>query len=320
MRHGRYLFVLALLLSSLLGCSPSQPQGVLSSVYINEVMTAGDGDWIELYNSDSLPVTLTDCFFSDDTDTVGKWRFPTVTLQAGEYLLLYADDTPLTEQKDGCHLPFRLSAAGETLVFSDSKGQAIQTLSVPESLVGISYGRETNTSSYAWYASPTPGTANETGMVLGQQSYVRENGLYISEYMTRNHSTLYDQQGDYPDWIEIHNFSDDDKDLSGYLLTDSRKTLKKWEFPQGTLLPAGGYLLVFCSEKAPITDSKELHADFLLGGDDSFLGLYTPDGIFCSGLTLTQGEQDISYGITNEGTYRPCRYPTPAYPNALENE
>ena len=44
--------------------------------------------------------------------------------------------------------------------------------------------------------------------------------LVISEFMADNSATLADEDGDYPDWIEIYNPSQDDVSLSGWHLTD----------------------------------------------------------------------------------------------------
>ncbi len=307
-RTGAVLLTVCVLSSFLFGCAGGSPDTGIS-IRISEVQAAGsDADWIELYNAGSVPVSLDGCFLSDDEEALGKWMFPNVTVEAGRYLLLYADRADSTAER--LSVSFALKSSGETLVLSDPNGNVLDKVTVPESIPGVSYGRDAS-NRFAWYAAPTPGTSNENGMLLGEQSVNVQNGVRINEYMSRNRSVLYDRDGDYGDWVEIHNFSDAAIDLSGYFLTDSKDDVHKWQFPDGTAIPKGGYLIVFCSGKA--SGQGELHASFKLGEADSFLGLYTKDGAFCSGVTYSPAEQDQSVVYTEDGTYAVCRYPTPGY-------
>ncbi len=309
-RLSVFFAAVCLLCSLLSGCSAERSDtGV--DIRINEVQTSGgDADWIELYNAGVTPVDLDGCFLSDDEDAPGKWMFPKVTLEAGGYLVIYADKAESTAER--LSVSFALKASGETVVLSDPNGKTLDKVAVPESTPGVSYGRDTD-GRYAWYAAPTPGASNESGMILGEQSVNVENGVRINEYMSRNRSVLYDRDGDYGDWVEIYNFSDAAVDLSGYSLTDSKDALTKWQFPADTVIPADGYLIVFCSGKTGT--EGELHASFKLGDSDSFLGLYTDTGSFCSGVTYHATEQDQSVGYTEDGSYAACRYPTPGYAN-----
>jgi len=70
----------------------------------------------------------------------------------------------------------------------------------------------------------------------------------ISEFMAAGNDVFGDVDGDYPDWIEIHNPTDDAVNLGGWYLTDDAAELAKWQFPD-TLLQPGGYLVVFASDK-----------------------------------------------------------------------
>ena len=313
---GAILCLLTVLFNA---CSPGQDTSLLSAVRINEVQTSGgESDWIELYNPTDEAISLAGCFLTNDPAEPGKWQFPSITLNGGSYLILYADND--TNAPDGAlHLPFRLNAGGVTIRLSDHTGTILQELEVPAGAAGLSYGcdqsADTPSMTYAWYASPTPAVNNVNGMLLGKENTVLEHGLRIKEYMSRNRSVLYDESGDYSDWIELYNFSDRDIDLCGYTLTDSRSSADKWQFPAETSIPAGGYLVVRCSGRNVLTSGGEFHTNFKLGESDSFLGLYTPNGEFCSGVNYTATEQNRSHVYTDNG-YVPCRYPTPGYVNS----
>ena len=71
-----------------------------------------------------------------------------------------------------------------------------------------------------------------------------------------------DADGDFSDWIEIHNPDATPLNLSGYHLTDNSSNLDKWTFPSVTV-PPGGYIVVFASSKNRIDPSAQLHTDFL---------------------------------------------------------
>ncbi len=78
--------------------------------------------------------------------------------------------------------------------------------------------------------------------------------LVINEGSNRNYSTLADENGDYPDWIEIYNAGSQSVSLYNYALSDDLDEPSKWTFPNVEIGP-GGYLTVFCSDKdrKPVT-------------------------------------------------------------------
>jgi hypothetical protein len=101
--------------------------------------------------------------------------------------------------------------------------------------------------------------------------------LVISEFMASNGSTLADKDGDYPDWVEIHNCSKTDTNLGGWYLTDDERDLTKWQFPSITL-QGNGYLVVFASNKDRASAGSELHVNFKLADNGEYLALIQPDG------------------------------------------
>lgn len=101
--------------------------------------------------------------------------------------------------------------------------------------------------------------------------------LTISEFMASNNSVLADSDGDYTDWIEIHNQETTSVNLGGWYLTDDDNDLTRWKFPP-TELAAGGYLLVFASGKDRAVSGSELHTSFKLKSQGEYLALVKPDG------------------------------------------
>jgi hypothetical protein len=70
--------------------------------------------------------------------------------------------------------------------------------------------------------------------------------LVINEVMASNTSTLVDDDGDTPDWIELYNGSDQSIDLTDYGISDNKE--ERWVFPPISLEPEQ-HLLIYASDK-----------------------------------------------------------------------
>lgn len=129
--------------------------------------------------------------------------------------------------------------------------------------------------------------------------------LRITELVASNDSSLLDVEGDSSDWLEIYNTGSEAVDLAGMYLTDNDNELDKWEFPAGSSILAGQYLVVFASDKGSVLASGELHTNFKLSAGGEFLALVDVNG----STILDQYSpefpdqfQDIGYGRTMELT------------------
>ncbi|MEE8451635.1 MAG: lamin tail domain-containing protein, partial [Thermoguttaceae bacterium] len=150
--------------------------------------------------------------------------------------------------------------------------------------------------------------------------------LVISELMADNEAGLADGDGDYTDWIEIHNPTDTAIDLAGWHLSDDDAELTKWRFPS-VQLDANGYLVVRASNKDRAEPGGELHTNFKLSAGGEFLALVRPDGQSVAhqyAPEYPEQLEDVSYGvdasydaISGVTASRPQYYttPTPGGPN-----
>lgn len=139
--------------------------------------------------------------------------------------------------------------------------------------------------------------------------------VMINEYMADNESVLYDSDGDYSDWVELLNAGGSDADVSGWFLSDDDGEPEKWAFPDGTVIPAGGYLVVFLSGKSKVTESGELHASFKLGSGDSELVLSNEKGKARDSAELMAPKTDVSCGRGEDGAFVYFTLPTPGKAN-----
>lgn len=87
--------------------------------------------------------------------------------------------------------------------------------------------------------------------------------VVINELMADNDNILTDPQGDYDDWLELHNLADNAVTLTGMYLSDKVDEPTKWAFPENTEIPANGYLIVWLDEDGEDAPAG-LHANFKL--------------------------------------------------------
>ena len=120
--------VAALLVTGLLQNSGlavlAKPSGE-TGLRLSEVMSAnastlvgdeqGIVDWVELENAGDRPIDLTGYSLMRETKPAQAFAFPSGTLNPGEFVLVYCDDSGKPLQADGYHAPFALPASGEHL-------------------------------------------------------------------------------------------------------------------------------------------------------------------------------------------------------------
>lgn len=142
--------------------------------------------------------------------------------------------------------------------------------------------------------------------------------VFLSEFMAENRQTLKDEDGDYPDWIELANEGDTPAAIGGWFLTDDPAQPAKWRFPDVSI-PGRGFLLVYASEKNKTNAAGRLHANFKLGIDGEYLALLNPATNVVTEFAPLYPRQlaDVSYGrapgATNLGYFVK---PTPGALNA----
>ena len=120
--------------------------------------------------------------------------------------------------------------------------------------------------------------------------------IVINEIMASN--GMYENEESY-DWIELYNRGKKTIDLSGWRLSDGKKNLEKFVFPQGTKLKAGGYLTVWCTgvdDIEPGTKSP-YSASFSLSADGETLYLSDAAGERVQTLEFPQQYGNVSWGL-----------------------
>ena len=169
-------------------------------------------------------------------------------------------------------------------------------VSVVWSFVGCDQQPSQRSDHFVTRPDPTEGPVELGSQIRSQPGFT----VMISEFLAVNDSTTRDGQGQFSDWIEIHNYGEEAVNLAGLSLTDDPLDAAKWRFPE-RILPSGEFLVVIASGEGGEI-SGELHCSFRLASDGEFLGLATPDGDFIHRYEPAYPKQrkDLSYGIGSD--------------------
>lgn len=127
--------------------------------------------------------------------------------------------------------------------------------------------------------------------------------VVINEVMASN--GVYENEESY-DWVELFNNGKKTVDLSGWCLSDGKKNLQKFIFPEGTKLKAGAYLTVWCTGEDGIDPGKGsvFYASFSLSAEGETLYLSDADLQLVQKLEFPQQYGNVSYGLpTGGGNY-----------------
>ena len=118
------------------------------------------------------------------------------------------------------------------------------------------------------------------------------NGIYVNEYFKRN------------DWVELYNTTDKAVDVEGMYLSDNPDKPQKYQITKGdskasTMIPAHGYLIIWCDKLEPVS---QLHASFKLAAEGGEVLLSAADNSWTDRLVYTSLKEDETAGRYPDGT------------------
>lgn len=257
-------------------------------------------DWIELTNTGDKEINLSGCGLSDDANKPLKWIFPDRKLEPGERILIFFSNSDLFGE-DEMNTGFSLSRKGETVFFSQPSGKLIQSVSYSALSKDMSLCID-EAQSYTTYEA-TPGYPNtEEGRDEFIESADRHGALTINEAAVFNDSFWF-IHGEYYDWVELKNTSEDTILLSDYYLTDSSSEPFKSRLPDIKLAPGELFVLLCVGEDDLSSYSAETACiSFNASGDTLYI--YSSDGkisdragLYCIPLRGSIGRMDGESGF-----------------------
>ena len=247
-------------------------------IKISELMVKNDAtlldsdgefsDWFELVNTSDSPVSLAGWRVSDGEDKSG-WSFPDVTIDAGGYLLVFASSKESAGTE--LHASFSLSE-DETLYLYAPENYLADSAPNVSTMADHSSVRRAD-GSFEDCIWPTPGYSNDAdGYELFCAAHTASSPLVINEVMVYNDSYNRQPNGEYYDWVELKNVSEEPIMLAEYYLSDDKDNPMLWRLPERYLDP-GALLVVHCSGNSDLSTSDTVHSNFSLNSTSERLYL-----------------------------------------------
>ena len=180
----------------------SSEDGSVQPILINELVADNNGnhldgdnkanDWIEIYNPRQEAVNLEGYSLTDDPLLPRKWIFPSITVPAEGYLILFGgapeiDGVVQNDYRDAAgfyHFNFNLNASGEFLALVRPDGRTYEVVldpGFPGQFTNISYGLNDRWE-WNYYENPTPGAPNGNGFdgIIRDTKFSIDRGFYDS--------------------------------------------------------------------------------------------------------------------------------------------
>jgi hypothetical protein len=263
-----------------------------------------DGDefeFLELKNVGSQELDLSGIHFTNGVDYV----FPNGTrLASGAFYLLVKNTTNFASKYPGVRIDGvftnNLSNSGESLAFIHAAGAPIQQFTYDDqapwplsadgagfSLVPIALNPALDFNTPAnWRASSRSG-----GSPGADDPPVNIAPIVINEVLTHTDAPVLDA-------IELFNPTAAPVDLSGWFLTDDLRTPAKFRIPNGTSIPAGGYLLF---DEDDFNKTPGVPPSFTLSsqGDEVYFYSAAADGTltgYSQGFSFKAAANGVSFG------------------------
>lgn len=233
-----------------------------------------DGDrpaWVELFNNSANSIELSEYYLSDNDNNYYKWNLPDVSLESGQYLVVFLSGKDKTDGE--LHTNFCIGEDESELYITDRKNAQQSVFSLDFAIKeNISYGFA-GEDSWQYFGKPTPGMDNTSSGFdeIASAKFFDLNGVYINEV-----SAVGAPKSGALDWIEIRNGTGSKINLEGYYLSDSLDEPYKWKIP-GMSVSAGGYVVINASSSESEQTSKT--APFGISASGETLALTNPEGV-----------------------------------------
>lgn len=176
------------------GSAAADDPDPVNSLVINEFVanpSAGQTDWVELYNASDHPVSLRDWYLSDDIDDPAKWPLPSQVSLAGQASQTFY----LTGNPSAISANFSLRRSGEALLLSylpdNAPGGLRDAVDFKAQQRGLSLGRYPDGQDGWFFMTPSRDSANAPPL----------DHLVISEIM-------YHPAGSALEYVELANPTD----------------------------------------------------------------------------------------------------------------
>ncbi|RIK83172.1 MAG: hypothetical protein DCC68_04345 [Planctomycetota bacterium] len=222
-------------------------------------------DWLEIHNPDATPIDLAGWHLTDTDANLARWTFPAVTLNPGQYLVVFASgkDRPGTGPGGEYHTNFSLNNGGEYFALVHPDGATVAQAfdsnggEFPRQYADISYGLAPLTNEETYFLAPTPGTANS-----GPTSQDPARRITINEIMYHPPS-----ENAAEEFIELLNSGTTAVDVTGWQFTKGVSfTIPGIDASTPRVMQPGDYLVVAADVAAFAAKYPGVNPAIVVGG------------------------------------------------------
>ena len=217
---------------------------VISEVLLDSDLTCYGGklrDCVEITNVTDKKVSTKGWYISDNVEEPYRFALPEKELQAGECIVLYCENSD-----DELATGFALSSKDSLYLMSPDHKRGEYVSCAPAGR-GNSRSRYSDEEGSVYLESDiTIGFPNDAEGKKAYESATRPTTVEISEAVSLNTKYVAGPYATYHDFVELHNNSDNDIDLTGWYLSDDPEEPKKCSL-DGVTVKAGGFKVIICS-------------------------------------------------------------------------
>ena len=271
------------------GIKDEEPRLLLSEVLASNQNIIPDengvfSDAVELYNSSNSAISLQEYWLSDDLAQRFAWQLPALSLQPGEYLVVFCDGESYVSESGEIHAPFSLSRS-DTLVLTDHQGFC-QSLVLEQSQENTSLAFVAGE-----YVSMQPSLGYEnTQAGVQTMAFARidwNSPLMIQEVLFSDSGIPW--EGKLQDVVEIVNRSGETVSTQGWYLSDGKDP---YAYPLPEMLLQPGQIIRLACHKDT--------TGFAISKGESVC-LTGPKGVFAPAVAWTESEQGKSLHLLYAG-------------------
>lgn len=230
-------------------------------------------EFVELSNLGGTPVDLSGFSFDG---IIFRFPIPFVALPPGSRLVLASEGNPtaFATRYPGVavagHFGGSLSNGGERVALLNREGQVVESVTYSDGegwpVAADGSGRSLERSNLSGDPD-APATWQASALSAGTPG--QANSPAILPVLRLNEVSAQAPPG--TDWIELYNSGTSLLNLSHWSLTDDSSNPRKFVFPTGTQIAAGGFLVVTCD---PDSAGDGLQAPFNLDSDGEQIALF----------------------------------------------
>lgn len=243
-----------------------------ATIKINEILASNKGNfknalgeysgYVEIKNVSDETIDLKNYSLSNSASVLYKWQFPTTLLAPGEVMVVFTSNRNIIEGTE-LHTSFKLDNNNGVVVLTNSEGQIIDLVTYTNLANGVALIKQA--SQMLESSNLSAGFDNTVdGINAFEEKYqTNPSDLIINEVMNNNYSYLAQNGGNYYDWIELYNNTNQTINLSDYCLTTNTDTMCMYNLKEVSL-KAHEYYVVMASGDEALSNNSYAHTNFKL--------------------------------------------------------